>query len=145
MKKILVCVLSIALALGMMPVAIGAANPGVVAEVKKSGNTVTVTVKLPAVTKLTACVVSVEFDPDIVSIPDNTSGYAATRDVEGETIPYFIGEHTGGLPDGMDDDPVPKFRFEPGLFRRHDVPRIRYPHQFRHRSGEQGKRHHCLP
>ncbi len=106
MKKILVCVLAMSLALGMMPVAYGAAtNPGAVAEVKKSGETITVTVKLPAVEKLTACVVSVEFDPKVVSIPDNEGGYAATHEVQGETdpIPNFIGEHTGGLPDGVDN------------------------------------------
>ena len=105
MKKILACVLAMALALGMVPVALGAYNPGVTAEIKKSGNTITVTVKLPAVTKLTACVVSVEFDPDVVSIPDDEAGYAATRTVEGEPdpVPYFSGEHTGGIPEGVDN------------------------------------------
>ncbi len=105
MKRILACVLTLALALGMTPMVFGADNPGATAEIKKSGTTITVTVKLPAVTKLTACIVSVEFDPIVVSIPLQTSGYAATYVPTDETdaIPYFIGEHQGGFAESRDD------------------------------------------
>ncbi len=82
---------------GIAP-AVSAASPAATVSTHKTGGTVAVTVTLLPVKSLACCIVSVQFDPAVVSIPVYDEGYAATHIVEGEVEPepYFIGMHAGG-------------------------------------------------
>lgn len=110
MKKILACVVAVAMLLSLMPMtfAAEAADYGIIAEAVKDGDKITVTVSLPAVTALVSCAVSVAFDPAVVSIP-LLADYAAEREIEGEMVDYFAGYWEGGFVDGRDDLVVTAF------------------------------------
>ncbi len=121
MKKIIACVVAVAMLLSLMPMAFAAENPGITAKAEKAGDKVTLTVTLPAVTALTSCAIDVLFDPAVVSIPD-VDGYAAAREIDGEMIEYFSGLHTGGIPEGKDNIVKNAFISTTGVNKTKDTP-----------------------
>lgn len=105
MKKILACIMALALVLSITPMAFAVpevGNPGITATAVRDGNKITLTVTVPPVTGLSTCVVSVGFNPGVVSIED-LPNYAVLVEFEGEMIPRFSGIHEGGIPEGYND------------------------------------------
>ncbi len=126
MKKLFSFLIAAAMILNLVPVAY-AATPKATVSAIKSGNTVVVTVTLPPVTKLTQCLVSVQFNPSVVSFPREVdTNYAATRLVEGEQIPYFIGEHAGGYKINTKNIVLNAFMCTDGVTKKEATPFARF-------------------
>lgn len=92
---------------------------GVTAE--RVDDTIEVTVSLPPVTGLSACVLGVGYDSSAVTIEDRPN-YAATRMFEGEEIPYFSGIHEGGAPVGSDNFVINAFVSTSGVNKSSRTP-----------------------
>lgn len=96
-------------------------HPEIGVSAERIGDTIEVTVSLPPVKDLNACVVGIEYDSSTVSVEER-SNYAASRMIEGEEIPYFSGLHEGGVPFGYDNLVINAFVSTSGINKTSRTP-----------------------